>query len=128
MSDLDTPRLLSAIEDVLREKGYQQSEDADLLLNIFSETYEEAAPGSSVGVGLGGTGGDVGGGVSVGIPISSSGLKQQIVFDLIDTGRDQLIWQAISTDGFRENMPPQKRGERLRAIAYKVFSGFPPQK
>lgn len=128
MSDLDTPRLLAAIEDVLREKGYQQSEDADLLLNIFSETYQEATPPSSVGVGLGGTGGNVGGGVSVGIPVSSSGLKQQIVFDLIDKGRDQLIWQAISTDSFRENMPPHKREERLRAIAYKVFSGFPPQK
>ena len=126
MTDLDTRRLTSALEDVLREKGYRQGEDADLLLNIFSQMYQEA-PGGNVGVGLGGTGGNVGGGVSVGIPMSGSGLKREITFDLIDATRDQLIWQAVSIDSFRENESPRKREERFQALVRKVFSNFPPE-
>ncbi len=125
LTELDTRRLLAAVEEVLRERGYGQSEEPDFTINIFSESYREA-PGSSVGVGLGGTGGNVGGGVSVGIPVSSNGLKRRITFDLIDTNKDQLIWQAVSTDSFREEDNPLKREERLAAVARKVFGSFPP--
>lgn len=125
LSELDTRRLLDAVDNVLREKGYQQSEEPDLLLNIFSETYHEA-PRSSVGVGMGGTGGNIGGGVSVGIPVSGSGLQRVITFDLIDQASNSLRWQGICTDRYSEGASPEQREERFRQIAMRVFAKFPP--
>ncbi len=127
LTELDTRRLLAAVEEVLREKGYGQSEEPDFMINIFSESYQEVSD-SSVGVGIGGTGSNVGGGISVGIPVSSSSLKRRITFDLIDAGKDQLIWQAISKDSFRDSDKPHQREERLAAVAQKVFSEFPPER
>ena len=126
LTELDTRRLQASVEEVLREKGYGQSEEPDFYINIYSESFKES-PRSSVGVGMGGTGRNVGGGISVGIPVSSSGLKRNITFDLIDVTQDQLIWQAVSADSFEEDDTPAKREERLAAVARKVFSSFPPK-
>lgn len=126
LSELDTRRLLAAVETTLREKGYGQTEEPDFFVNIYSEIYQDA-PDSNVGVGLGGTGRNIGGGVSVGIPLNAPGLKRRITFDLIDRSRDLLVWQAVSVDAFREDESPQQREERLQAVARKVFGGFPPE-
>ncbi|WP_088341514.1 DUF4136 domain-containing protein [Robiginitalea sediminis] len=126
LNDLDSRRLLDALETVLREKGYRQAEEPDFLIDVVAETYQEPSR-SNVGVGLGGTGRNVGGGISVGIPVSSSGLKQQITFNIIDTTSDGLIWQAVTTDTFREGADPLQKEARFLQIATKAMSGFPPE-
>lgn len=125
LSELDTRRLLEAVDSVLRAKGLQQSEEPDLLLNIFSETYRDA-PRSSVGVGMGGMGRNVGGGVSVGIPVSGNGLQRVITFDLLDKASNDLRWQGVCTDRFSEGASPEAREARFRQIAMRVFAKFPP--
>ncbi|WP_372975852.1 DUF4136 domain-containing protein, partial [Muriicola sp.] len=68
LSDLDTRRLLSSLDSVLLSKGFSSSEEPDFLINI--ESRELRLPrNSSVGVGLGGGGRNMGGGVSIGVPI-----------------------------------------------------------
>ena len=79
LSELDERRLLQAVGGVLQNRGYQLSEDADMVLNIYSYLYEDPRQ-SSVGFGMGGTGGNVGGGVSVGVPLNSGQLQREIVF------------------------------------------------
>jgi len=125
LSELDARRLAGVVDEVMREKGYQQAEEPDLLLNIYSEVYEDGPP-STVGVGLGGTGGNVGGGVSVGIPVSGSNLARVITFDLLDAASKSLLWQAVSTDRYHEGASPEQREERFRQIAQRVFAKFPP--
>ena len=125
LSELDARRLTDALDEVLREKGYQQAEEADLLLNIYSEVYEDGPP-STVGIGMGGGGGNVGGGVSVGIPVSGSNLARAITYDLIDPASKSLLWQAVSTDRFHEGASPEQREERFRQIARRAFAKFPP--
>jgi len=127
LSELDARRLTDVVDEVLREKGYQQSDEPDLLLNIYSEVYEDGPP-STVGIGMGGTGGNVGGGVSVGIPVSGSNLARSITFDLYDTASKSQLWQGISTDRFHEGASPEQREERFRQIAQRVFAKFPPGK
>ncbi len=127
LSELDERRLLNAVDQVLTEKGYRQSEDPDLLINIYSEAYRQAT-GNTVGIGVGGTGGNVGGGISLGIPLSGSSLQRQLTFDLIDGARQSLVWQALSTDNYRETADPTQREARFLSIAEKVFSGFPPRR
>lgn len=127
LSELDERRLLDAVDQVLKERGYRQSEDPDMLINIYGEAYRQA-PGNTVGLGVGGTGGNVGGGISLGIPLNGSSLQRQLTFDLIDAARQVLVWQAVSTDGYRETADPSQREARFLNIAEKVFSGFPPRR
>lgn len=125
LSDLDQRRLLEAVKRTLENRGYRLSEEPDLILGIYSNLYRDPNQGS-VGFGVGGTGGDIGGGVSVGVPMNMGQLQREIVFEMIDARQGRTLWQAVSTDRFDEAASPRKREERLQAIADRVFEGFPP--
>ena len=126
LSELDERRLLQAVGGVLQNRGYQLSEDPDMVLNIYSYLYEDPRE-STVGFGMGGTGGNVGGGVSVGVPLNSGQLQREIIFEFRDARQGRALWQAVSEDRFNDGASPDKRAERFLAIAAKVFEGFPPQ-
>lgn len=127
LSELDEKRLMRALDSTLQAKGYLLAEEPDFFINILSNEYR-SAPNNAVGVGIGGTGRNVGGGISVGLPLGNSGIQRQIQFDFVDAEKDALFWQASSESGFRENASPSVREERLRALVKKVFAKFPPEK
>src|SRR5690606_14189184 len=68
MSELDSRRLLDALDASLQAKGMTISDSPDFLINVRSSTYQEAQR-SNMGVGVAGGGGNVGGGISIGIPV-----------------------------------------------------------
>lgn len=127
LSQLDEKRLVRILDSTLQSKGYLLAEEPDFYINILSSQFRNA-PNNSVGVGIGGTGRNVGGGVSVGLPLGNSGIQREIQFDFVDAQKDALFWQANSESGYRENASPSVREERLRAVVKKVFSKFPPEK
>jgi hypothetical protein len=86
MSELDTKRLLDALDSALQTSGYALSQTPDFFIDIKSSEYQEAAR-NNVGVGLGGTGGNVGGGISIGIPVGQNNLNRQIVFEFVDENK-----------------------------------------
>ncbi|MEM8927802.1 MAG: DUF4136 domain-containing protein [Bacteroidota bacterium] len=126
LSPLDERRLLRILDSTLQARGFLLSEEPDFLVNIISQEYRNA-PQNSVGVGVGGTNRNVGGGVSIGIPVGGSQLGRSIQFDLVDSQKNALYWQAISDSGFRSNASPLVREEQLRKVVEKVFSKFPPE-
>nr|WP_299342803.1 DUF4136 domain-containing protein [Allomuricauda sp.] len=127
LSGLDEKRLIRLLDSTLHSKGYRLDEEPDFYINILSNEFR-SAPNNAVGVGLGGTGGNVGGGLSVGIPVGGGSLQRMIQFDFVDSQRDALFWQAVSESGYRSNASPSVREERLRAVVDKVFAKFPPEK
>ncbi|MGM5470512.1 DUF4136 domain-containing protein [Flavobacteriaceae bacterium LMO-SS05] len=127
LSELDTKRLLDALDQNLQAKGLSLSETPDFFIDIKSSTYQENQS-SSVGVGLGGGGGHVGGGVSIGIPIGQANINRQIQFDFVNENANGLFWQAVSESSFNPNATPEKREAVLQAIVAKVLVGFPPKK
>lgn len=127
LSELDEKRLLRALDSTLQAKGYLLAEEPDFLVNILSSSFRRA-PNNAVGVGVGGTGRNVGGGVSVGIPIGGSGLGRNIQFDLVDAEKDVLFWQANSESSFNDNASPSVREDLLYRVLAKVFAKFPPEK
>lgn len=127
LSDLDERRLIHILDSTLQAKGYLLAEEPDFFINILSSEYR-SAPNNAVGVGIGGGGRNVGGGLSVGLPLGNSGIQRQIQFDFVDAQKDALFWQATSESGYRENASPSVREDRLRAVVKKVFSKFPPEK
>ncbi len=127
LSELDTKRLLKALDSVLLSRGIQFSEEADFLINIESREFR-MPQGSTVGVGVGGGGRNVGGGVSIGLPLGQPNSEREIVFDFVDSQKDALFWQAVSESSFRENASPNTKEKLLREIVIKVFAKYPPKK
>lgn len=126
LGELDTNRLLNALDKHLGSKGLTLSETPDFFINIQSADYREAQR-SSMGVGIGGTGGNVGGGISLGIPLGQAQMNRVIQFDFINEGGIGLFWQAISESTYNPNATPQEREDVLNAIVIKVLQGYPPK-
>ena len=126
LNELDSKRLISALDTKLQAKGFTLSETPDFFINIQSQEYHESQR-SSVGVGLGGSGRNVGGGLSIGIPIGQSNINRQIIIDFIDENGNGLFWQSVSESSFNPNASPSVREARLKAIVEKVLSQYPPQ-
>ena len=127
LSNLDTNRLIDAIDSIMQQKGIKLSEEPEFLINIQSQSYYNPQT-SSVGVGVGGTGGDVGGGVSIGMPIGSRSLERELVFDFVDTEKNELFWQGVSSSSYNENASPQAKEKKINDIVAKVFTQYPPAK
>ncbi len=125
LTQLDTKRLLDAIDSTMQVKGMLLAEEPDFLINITSSSMR-AQRNNSVGVGVGGTGRNVGGGISIGLPIGQPDLERIIQFDLVDSQNDELFWQAVSESSFKENLSPEARESKLRQVVDKVFSKYPP--
>ncbi|WP_298339421.1 DUF4136 domain-containing protein [uncultured Algibacter sp.] len=127
LSELDTKRLLDAIDAKMKVKGFSISETPDFFIDIKSAEYQEPQS-QSVGVGVGGGGRNVGGGISIGLPIGQGNINRQITIDFVDENKKQLFWQAISESSFNPRATPEKREARMQAIVEKVLSGYPPKK
>ena len=126
LSELDSKRLIEALDANLQNKGFSKSEKPDIFINITSSEFFETQR-STVGVGVGGTGGNVGGGISVGIPIGQANVNRQITIDFIDENGIGLFWQAVSEATYNPNALPEKREEKLKALVDKVLSQYPPK-
>lgn len=126
LNELDSKRLLNAIDAKLRASGFSLAETPDFFINIQSSEYHESQS-SSVGVGVGGSGRNVGGGISFGIPIGGSNINRQIIIDFIDENKGGLFWQAVSESSFNPNASPSTKEEKLKAIAEKILSQYPPK-
>ena len=127
MNQLDEKRLLRSIDSLMHSRGYRSSESPDLFINIKSSNRPKPV-NSAVGIGIGGTNRNIGGGVSVGIPIGQPDQYRQIIFDIIDVMNDELIWQAVSQSTVSESMTPKAKEAKIKSIVNKVFSKYPPRK
>lgn len=126
MSALDTKRLFRALDDALQSKGYAISDTPDFFIDIKSVEFQQQRQ-NNVGVGVGGTGRNVGGGISIGLPLGQSQLGREIVFEFVDENGTGLFWQAVSESNYRPNATPEKREAQFIAIVNKVLDGFPPE-
>ncbi len=127
LSELDNKRLFKAMDIILRTKGLLFSEEPDFLINIRGKSFQ-VPQNSSIGLGIGNSGRNVGGGVSIGIPVGQPNLEREIQFDFVDVKKDMLFWQAISKSSFKENVLPIEREQKLQELVDKVFAKYPPKK
>lgn len=126
LSELDTKRFINALDAKMQAKGFRLAENPDFFIDIKSSEFQTAQR-NTVGVGLGGGGRNVGGGVSIGIPVGQTGVNRQITIDFVDENGKGLFWQAVSESSFNPNATPEKREARLNAIIDKVFIQYPPK-
>jgi hypothetical protein len=127
LEKLDEKRLFRLTDSLMQARGFVRTATPDFYINIETGFFEPNNDGA-VGVGVGGTGRNVGGGISIGLPIGSSNHNHEIVFDLVDVREDQLYWQAIVEGYFKEEATPQEREAYFRAVLLKAFEAYPPEK
>ena len=127
LNQLDEARLLAAIENVVAGEELRLSEDAGLLLNVYSEAFRERSD-SRLGIGIGGGGGNVGVGVSGGIPVGGMTTVLRLTFDLVDATNESLVWQAVVEAPFDLDASPEQRRKRLHEMVEKAFKAYPPKR
>src|SRR5690606_26977923 len=126
LSQLDERRLLRSVDSLMRSRGYKTSESPDLYIILKSSSRPKPV-NSAVGIGIGRTNRNIGGGVSVGIPIGQPDQYREIIFDIIDVIHDELLWHAVSEATISESMTPMVREAKMTALVDKVFSKYPPR-
>lgn len=127
LSELDSKRLINILDAEMKNKGLILSESPDFYVNIKSQEFQNVQQ-SSVGVGIGSTGRNFGGGVSMGIPIGQSNINREIIIDFVDESKTGLFWQAITETNYNPNSSPERKEERFKILVQKVLSGYPPNK
>lgn len=126
LNELDDKRIIQATDSLLIQKGFVKSETPQLLINFFSDEYLSNSR-HSIGIGIGG-GGNVGFGVSGGIPIGGDVINQTLTIDFIDSSKDALIWQAVAKGEHNEKVNPQQKEDYYFGIMRKALKSFPPSK
>ncbi|MFS4416660.1 DUF4136 domain-containing protein [Maribacter sp. 2307ULW6-5] len=128
LAPLDEKRLFRVLERELQRKGFKFSEDPDLMIDITSDTYVyESNSMGGLGMDVGGTGGAMGGGVSLGLPVNGTSLRRTILFNLVDAKRDYLIWKATANGPIRERITPEKKEKKMEQLVAKALSKYPPK-
>ncbi len=125
LNDLDDKRIMFAIDSLMAQKGFQKSENPQLLVNFFVKEILTSSR-NTLGIGIGGGGGNVGIGVSGGIPIGGREIEQQFTLDLIDANNDALIWQGVLDGRYKEKSTPLQKERYYEAIIQKILKKYPP--
>ncbi len=125
LNELDHNRLLNKFDDIMKEKGFELSSSPDFYVSISSQEVEKVG-NTGVGVAVGGTSGNVGGGVNIGVPVGPR-YARQMFFEFIDEDGIGLFWQAISESPLDEYATPNERRYEINKLVEKVLEGYPPQ-
>lgn len=126
LSDLDDKRIIQAMDSLLQQRGFVQSETPQILINFFARENVSSSR-NTIGIGIGSGGGNVGVGVSGGIPIGGREINQLLTVDFIDAEKDGLIWQAEADGAFKERATPQQKERYYVSVLQKMLKKYPPE-
>lgn len=125
ISDLDKKRIMRAIEDEMKAKGFMKSEDPDLLVSIFTKTKENinVYQNNMMGWGYGwgwnpwfwGAGPNT-------VNRTSEGT---LYIDFIDAEEKELVWQGMGTAALARDV--DKKQKRINEIVRKMLKQYPPK-
>ncbi|TRZ43097.1 DUF4136 domain-containing protein [Robertkochia solimangrovi] len=124
ISDLDKKRILRSIQNELVSKGYQKSENPDLLVSIFTSEKERISVYNNYGWGWGPYWGPYWGG---GYNNVSSSTEGSLYIDLIDAKKKELVWQGKGTGNLITNGDLTKKESRIHEFVQEILSKFPPE-
>lgn len=126
LSTLDERRLLRALDHRLEVMGYTKSSKPDFIININGNAYE-TNNASSVGVGVGGTGGSTSGGIGVSVPINNYKTYDEMVIEFVDEKKGTTIWLADVNVVVPNSETPEKRDAYFVNLVNKILSNYPPK-
>ncbi|EKF55813.1 hypothetical protein I215_04655 [Galbibacter marinus] len=123
ISDLDIKRILRSIQYELQSRGYQLSENPDILVSIFTKEVDRVSVYNNVGWGWGWYGYPYAG---MGYNTISRDTEGSLYIDLIDADRKELVWQGKGTGSLITNGDLAKKEQRIREFVQEILEKFPP--
>ncbi|OSY88509.1 hypothetical protein WH52_07085 [Tenacibaculum holothuriorum] len=127
LSELDKKRIERVITSKLKlQEITRNTEKPSFYVNYLSKQIKvDDRP--RIGVGIGG-GGNVGFGISGGIPVGNKEVKMQLTVDFVEADNNQLFWQGIVDKKLKERTSPQERDLFFNEVLTKIMEGYPPKK
>ena len=134
ISDLDKKRILRAIEAEMSSRGFVKSENPDLLVSIFTKEQERVDVYNN-NFGWGGAWGwgynpwawgpGFGWGGFGGRSVSTS-TQGSLYIDLIDTEKNELVWQGKGEGTLANTSNVAKKEERINEFVSQILEQYPP--
>ncbi|MCX2679421.1 DUF4136 domain-containing protein [Galbibacter sp. EGI 63066] len=124
ISDLDKKRILRSIQYELTARGYQLSENPDILVSIFTTEVDRVSVYNNMGWGWGWYRSPFWGGY--GYNNVSTQTEGSLYIDLIDAGAKELVWQGKGTGHLITNGDITKKEERIHEFVKEILAKFPP--
>jgi hypothetical protein len=106
------------------------NETADFLVRYYVKPVEKVVDDRpKLGIGVGGFGGNVGGGISLGIPLGGNDLDQQaqIVVDFVHPTSGQLLWRGSKVVALSSSKPDLNSQQVQRGVD-EIIREFPPKR
>ncbi len=123
ISDLDKKRILRAIDRNLTERGMTKSSTPDLLINFSTKAEKNVQVNPSFGYGFGwGWWNPFWFGNTFYDTYET--IEGILIIDLIDTSKDELVWQGIGKAPLAEG--PEAKTERVNEIVTAILAKYPP--
>jgi hypothetical protein len=124
ISDLDKKRILRAIDAELTAKGFNKSEEPDILISIFTKERERVdVYNNNFGFGWGWNPWWYGG---YGGSTVSQSTEGSLYVDLIDAKTNELVWQGIGSARLITSGSIEKKEKRIREIVHEIMLRYPP--
>ncbi len=128
ISDLDKKRILRAIEADMTAKGFQKSDNPDMLISIFTKTRENVNVyqnnfgwGWGLGYGWGWSPWFWG---ANNYNTVSTRTEGTLYIDVIDASKKELIWQGMGTSALTTDT--NKKQEKMNEIVGAILEKYPP--
>jgi hypothetical protein len=131
ISELDKKRILQAIDYELGKKGMTKSETPDLLVSIFTKERQEVDVNQyydnwGYGWGYGWRGYYGYPYYWGGRPYVSSSIEGTLFIDLIDTKKNELVWQGEGVGYLTQDQ--SKKEAVINEFVSKILAQYPPVK
>jgi hypothetical protein len=124
INDIDKRRIMKSIESNLLAKGFNISEQPDLLVSIYTKSVENIDVDEDYRFGYGwGTWSPWYRGVGGAYTVSRS-TKGVLYIDLIDANKKELVWQGVGTGYLTTDV--KEKEELIQKFVSEIIESYPP--
>lgn len=129
LDDINRNRILNAIENELKAKGFTKSDNPDVLIDINIKAQEQQTATATNTGGYYGRGYryGYGGGFSTTQIEYDTYIDGTLFVDMIDASNKQLVWQGRGTKTIDPDASQQKREQNINYAVKQIFTKYPPQ-
>ena len=123
ISQLDKDRIIAAVDEEMRSRGYAKSDNPELLVDLHVKALKETtAKATIVGTGWGypfGTGF-----TATSIDIDEY-VEGTLFINIIDKVQNHIIWQGRATKTLDVNASPDQRESDINTAVVSIFKKYP---
>lgn len=127
LDDLNTKRILSAIETELMAKGFTKSNTPDVFVDVHLKTEEHVEATATS------TGGAYRYGYYGGVGMSQTTISYNeytdgsLFISIVDAKTETLAWQGVGTKTLEEGTSPERREQNINYAVKQILYNYPPK-